>query len=199
MIAVPSPLMPTCFDPMVPVAVYRNRTDDEVRDIYVTRKVDGAWLPGVPLYEDNWVIPGCPVNGPSIVARDRRVAVAWFSAANDSPVIRLAISDDSGATFGEAVQIAAGKIMGYVGLAMLDDDSLAVSWVERDASGINNVNLRHVNTDGVPGPVRTIGATSQLRVFPQLRFSNGHLYAVWTDETDSRRYLEAARVTVSLP
>lgn len=182
-----------------PVAVYRDRTKDEVRDIYVTRQVEGAWLPGAPLYEDNWVIPGCPVNGPSIVARNEQVAVAWFSAANDAPVVRVVVSHDSGATFGEPVQIATGKLMGYVGLAMLDDGSLAVSWVERSASGDNNVNLRHVTAGHVAGPVRTIGTTSQLRVFPQLQYSNGHLYAAWTDESDDHRYLEAARIAVSLP
>ena len=97
------------------------------------------------------------------------------------------------------MQIATGKLLGYVGIAMLDDGSLAVSWVERSASGDNNVNLRHVTAGDVAGPVRTIGTTSQLRVFPQLQYSNGHLYAVWTDESDGHRYLEAVRVPVSLP
>lgn len=182
-----------------PVAVYRDRTAEEVRDIYVTRQVDGAWLPGVPLYGDNWVIPGCPVNGPSIVARDNQVAVAWFSAANGAPVVRAITSQDNGATFGEPVQIAAGKLLGYVGLAMLGDGSLAVSWVERDTTGVNSVNLRHVSASGIPGPVQTIGTTGQLRVFPQLQYRQGNLYAAWTDETDDGRYLEAVRIPVSLP
>jgi hypothetical protein len=48
-----------------PVAVYRNRTTDEIRDVFVTRFVDGAWLAGVALANDNWHIAGCPVNGPA--------------------------------------------------------------------------------------------------------------------------------------
>ncbi len=177
-----------------PVAVYRDRTAAEVRDIYVSRFVDGAWQPGVPLHDDGWVIPGCPVNGPSIVADGERVAVAWFTAANDAPIVRLALSEDSGATFGAPLEIAAGRLAGFVGLASLGDGSLAVSWVERSVDGNNAINLRLVNAAGVPGPAHAVGATRQLRVFPQLGFHNDSLFLAWTDESDEAGQLEAIRV-----
>ncbi len=179
-----------------PVAVYRDRTAAEVRDIYVSRLVDDAWQPGVPLHDDGWVIPGCPVNGPSIVADGDRVAVAWFTAADNAPRVRLAVSNDSGLTFAPPLEIAAGSLAGYVGLASLGDGSLAVSWVERGADGNNVVNLRHVDADGVAGPVHIAGTTSQLRVFPQLGFQDGSLYVAWTDESDEARRLEAVRIPV---
>ena len=89
-----------------PIAVYRNRTVAEIRDIYVTRFVDGAWEQGAAIRDDGWEIPGCPVNGPSIDADGDFVAIAWFSAANDTPVVRVALSTNGGRTFKEPVEIA---------------------------------------------------------------------------------------------
>ena len=93
-----------------PMAVYRDRTKEEIRDIYITRFGDGKWETGARLYADNWKIAGCPVNGPSIVADGDNVAVAWFSAANDTPVVRVLLSDNGGATFAAPIQISVGRV-----------------------------------------------------------------------------------------
>lgn len=182
-----------------PVAVYRDRTADEVRDIYVTRFVDGAWQAGVPLHADNWKIPGCPVNGPSIVAQDNYVAVAWFTAADEKPSVRVAFSNDGGVTFGDPIEIASGRLAGFVGLAILDEDALAISWVSRTETGSNAINIRRVGTDGQMNPVRTVATTEQLRVFPQLAYHEENLILVWTDEIDEKRQMRAARIPVLSP
>ena len=179
-----------------PVAVYRDRTAEEIRDIYVSRQIDGAWQPGVRLFADDWLIPGCPVNGPSIVAQGDDVAVAWFSAANNAPVVRVIRSTDSGASFGAPLQIAAGKLAGFVGLAQLPGDALAVSWVSREPEVGNVLNLRHIAADGTLSPVQRVGASAQVRVFPQLGYQDGSLYLVWTDIADEKRYLKAIRIPV---
>ena len=177
-----------------PIAVYRDRTADEIRDIRLARFVDGRWQPGERLYEDNWKIAGCPVNGPSIVARSELVAVAWFSAANDRPVVRVMMSRDGGTTFGEPVEIARGRIAGYVGLTLMDGDALAVSWVSRAANGSNTVNLRTVSPDGHLGPVVDVGQTSQLRVLPQIGWLDGQVLMAWTDSIDDRSILQTVRI-----
>ncbi|HZD05512.1 MAG TPA: hypothetical protein VE173_11350, partial [Longimicrobiales bacterium] len=64
-----------------PVVVYRDRSPEEIRDIHVTRLVDGRWTGGVPVHEDGWHMEACPVNGPAVAARDRDVVVAWFTGA----------------------------------------------------------------------------------------------------------------------
>jgi len=180
-----------------PIAVYRDRTSEEIRDIYVTRSLDGRWQPGRRLYPDNWKIPGCPVNGPSVVASGSKVAVAWFSAANDQPVVRILRSRDGGATFGDAIEIARGRIAGFVGLAMLEDESVAVSWVARNEDLTNTVLVRHVDTAGDPGPALSVGQSGQLRLFPQLAFVDGNLYVAWTDEVEGSKQLKVVRITVS--
>ncbi len=179
-----------------PIAVYRNRTQDEIRDIYVTRQIDGAWQPGVPLFEDHWEIAGCPVNGPTIVADGEQVAVAWFSAAGGVPVVRVMLSQDGGTTFGAPVEVSAARPAGYVGLAFIDDRGVAVSWVARTGSG-NSLRLRTVGMDGTPGPVQQVAEIAQARVFPQLGYQAGSLYLFWTDIDGPARLLKGARIPVS--
>lgn len=180
-----------------PIAVYRDRTAEEVRDIYVTRYADGQWQPGVPIYEDNWVIAGCPVNGPSIVATNDSVAITWFSVVNGSPVVKAVTSDDGGMSFADPIEVASGRLAGYVGLAALNDASLVVSWVSRNESGSNSLNLRRITKDGQLEPVHQVAEISQLRVVPQLVFRNDSLFLAWTDELDGTRHLRVVQVPVN--
>ena len=182
-----------------PVAVYRDRTAGEIRDIYVTRYIGGAWSAGTRLHADDWVISGCPVNGPSIVARGEDVAVAWFSAARDTPVVRVTRSSDGGRSFDAPIEVAAGRLAGYVGLAALPDGSLAVSWVERTDTGKNELRLRHVGVDGMPGTELVVAEIGQLRVFPQLGYLDGALVLFWTDDEIGERRLHGASIPVADP
>ena len=86
------------------VAVYRDCSDKQIRDISIVRLQKGRWSEPRTLHADNWQIEGCPVNGPSIAANTRRVAVAWFTAANDAPRVNVVFSNDAGATFGNAIK-----------------------------------------------------------------------------------------------
>jgi hypothetical protein len=181
------------------VAVYRDRTAAEIRDISISRVANERWLPGRRVHADNWTIPGCPVNGPSIVARGEQVAVAWFTAASDLPVVKVVRSTDSGVSFTDPLEIASGAINGYVGLAALEQGSLAVSWVAKNEAGDNVLRVRAVSGSGEPGPVQDVATIHQLRVFPQLAFVDDHLWFAWTDDDADQRYLAAARIPVALP
>ncbi len=180
-----------------PVAVYRDRTSEEIRDIYVTRRIAGQWQAGTRLFADDWHIAGCPVNGPSIVADGERVAVAWFSAADDKPVVRVILSSDSGKSFGDPIEIASGRVAGYVGLTAIDDDAVVVSWVAKGAAGDNSVRLRQVSAHGTAGTVVEAGQTNQLRVFPQLAYADGYLYLAWTTSVKGTSQLKTVRLPVT--
>jgi len=176
------------------LAVYRDRTAEEIRDIYITRHDGRRWQSGERLFADNWRIPGCPVNGPSIVADGDFVAVAWFSAANDRPVVRVVMSDDGGENFGPPVEIVAGKVFGYVGLVQLDNRNLAVSWVGETSDGVSPVHIRTADIAGTLGETLKVGTTRQLRVFPQLAVSGNAVIVVWTDDVDGGRVMKAAAI-----
>jgi hypothetical protein len=179
-----------------PVAIYRNRTADEVRDIYVTRHRNGEWQPGTPLSNDGWVISGCPVNGPSIAAAGKRVVVAWFTAANNRPVVKVAISTNSGKSFAKPAEVSSRNAHGRVGVAMIDRHSFAVSWMESEKKGTYAIKLRSMTYDGQMGRVHTVGRTSLARTVPQLLRVADNLVLAWTDEIRELSKVVSVRVPI---
>ena len=169
-----------------PIAVYRNRTEEEVRDIYVTRLLDGEWLPGVAVADDGWTIAGCPVNGPAVDAAMDDVAVAWFTAANGDSKVRLARSSDSGASFGAPLDIAVDRPVGRVDVALLADGSALVSWLESASNGSGDIRVRRATHQGVLGPALTVANTDAGRMsgFPQMVLSGNEVVFAWTDVAD---------------
>lgn len=170
-----------------PIVAYRNRSDDarsedEIRDIYVTRRVGNKWLPGVAVYRDNWKIAACPVNGPAIAARGNRVALAWFAAPGDSARVTVAFSDDAGATFGKPVRVDAGNPSGRVDVSLLPDGGALVTWVERTGGDAASVQARRVGRDGKAGVSVTIASTSAARPsgFPQAVITGSSVVFAWT-------------------
>jgi hypothetical protein len=178
-----------------PVAVYRDRSVDEIRDIYITRLIDDRWQSGVPVAKDGWEIWGCPVNGPSIDADGDRVAVAWFTAAEE-PLVQLAISSDSGETFSAPIEIVRSETLGRVAVALLDDGAVAVSWLKSTDSGTSEVRVTRVNADGSAGPARIISNSASGVSVPQMLRQGPDLVFAWTQSVDNESSIKSARVAI---
>jgi hypothetical protein len=180
------------------VAVYRDRSAKELRDISIARRVGGAWQSGRPVAQDGWKIGGCPVNGPVVRAEGARVAVAWFSGAGNVPRVRVARSGDSGASFGAPVDVASGANLGRVGLALLPDDGWAVSWLCETSRRRPAVCIRTVGPDDALGSVHAVTgdqAVPPLSV-PQLARSGEQLIAAWTVEHAGRTSIASGRIAL---
>lgn len=174
------------------IAVYRDRTADEIRDIAITRWLDGEWHRGRRIASDNWEIDGCPVNGPAISATGNRVAVAWFTAAT-GPLVRLSISDDGGEHFNAPIDVVRSNTLGRVDVVLLDDGGAAVSWLQSDDAR-TLLNVRRISADGALGPVRTVAdALSQLSVPQMAKFGHDLVFA-WTESRGSKNRVISARV-----
>ena len=182
-----------------PVAVYRDRTPNEIRDISVTRLVDGKWLPGAPIANDDWEIAGCPVNGPAIDARDDLVSVAWFTAPNDEPAVRVAFSNDSGTTFGSPMDIDLDAPLGRVDVIQLADGSSIVSWLGSADNQTAAILARHVDSNGQLGVIVSIVATGAGRTsgFPQMMPSGDNLLFAWTDVSGDETRVQTRLVPIS--
>jgi hypothetical protein len=181
-----------------PLVVYRDRSPDEVRDIYVTRRVNGVWTPGVPVARDGWKIDACPVNGPRADARGDRVVVAWFTGANDARQVKLALSTDAGATFGTPVRIDGGNPEGHVDVKMIDGGAAIVSWMERAASGGGGeLRVRRVEPDGRLGTPRAVETSATLRSsgFPRMARDSAGVVLAWTASGEPSA-VHVARLTV---
>jgi hypothetical protein len=166
-----------------PIAVYRDRSPEEVRDIYyVRRQQGGGWSEPKPVHADGWQINGCPVNGPSVAADGRRVAVAWFTGAGDEPRVNIAYSGDAGATFGSPVRVDDGDAIGRVDVVMLADGSALVCWMSGTAESGGANKVRRVTPDGALGPVAIITRTDVSRSsgFPRMARLGDTVHFAWT-------------------
>lgn len=164
-----------------PVVVYRDRTEDEIRDIYIVSYRDDEWAIPRRVARDDWRIAACPVNGPVVEAAGSRVVVAWFTDSG-GPVIRVAFSDDSGDTFSEPVEISRDRPLGRTDLALLKDGSAVVSWLAGSADG-GEIRYRRVDRSGGLGQAMTLVSTSDARSsgFPQMVVADETLIFAWTD------------------
>jgi hypothetical protein len=165
-----------------PIAVYRDRSPTEVRDIYIVRQVNGSWTNPQPVFADNWQINGCPVNGPSIAADGSSVVVAWFSSPNDTPRVKVAFSQDAGATFSQPIQVDDGTNVGRVDALLLPDGSALVCWLAGTVDG-GEIKVRRVRGDGAVGPVSVLAKTdiSRSSGFPRMARRGNQVHFAWTE------------------
>ncbi|HEX8502185.1 MAG TPA: sialidase family protein [Pyrinomonadaceae bacterium] len=164
-----------------PLAVYRDRSGQEVRDIYAVRKSAAGWGAPRAVHADNWQVKGCPVNGPSVAAEGRRAAVAWFTGGGDGPRVNVAFSEDAGATFGEAARVDDGDAVGRADVVLLADGSALVCWMSGE-SGAGAIKARRVAPGGAPGPVAVVAQADVSRSggFPRMARAGDAVYFAWT-------------------
>ena len=164
------------------IAVYRDRSNTEVRDIHTVRNLKGTWTSPSAIHADNWKINGCPVNGPSIAADNRRVAVAWFTQADDQARVKLAFSEDAGATFGQLVTVDDGQAVGRVDVLLLPDGSALVCWLSGTVEA-GEIKVRRIATDGALGPIASIAKTdiSRSSGFPRMARLGNTVHFAWTE------------------
>ena len=164
------------------VAVYRDRSGTEIRDISAARQSNGVWATPNPVHKDDWTINGCPVNGPSIATDGQRVATAWYTEAGEQPRVKVAFSDNAGASFGSPFQVDDGEAIGRVDVVLLADGSALVCWMSGTAEG-GAIKVRRIRQDGGLGPVSEIAKTdiSRSSGFPRMALLGDEVHFAWTE------------------
>ena len=167
------------------VIVYRNRSEDEIRDIYRVILKDGEWSDPVPVANDSWKISGCPVNGPAIDANGNRIVVSWFTNAGDSAKVKVAISENGGETFGEPKQIDLGNPLGRVDVKFDRQENIWVSWME-NVDTEAEIFLRKISKENVLEEPIKVSTINEHRAsgFPRMEILNHELYLVWTNSNE---------------
>ncbi len=167
------------------VVAYRNRTGEEVRDIYVSRFNGKEWSQPEAIYNDKWHIGGCPVNGPKIASADSTVAIAWHTGANDDPTTKVVLSSDNGRTFGEPIRLSKNRSLGRTDAA-IHNDYLYISWMESGKKDQSKLQLATINIGDKTNQTETISMIDGARKtgFPQMEIFDGQLFFAWTN-TDS--------------
>ncbi len=174
-----------------PVVIYRDRDENEIRDMSIVRLVNGKWTAPKTIFADNWKIAGCPVNGPRASAIGNILAVAWFSAPEKNSRVNLVFSENGGETFNEPIRIDEGNGIGRVDVEMLDEKSAMVSWMEN-----GNIKAQKVYKDGKKESSIIIATSSEERSggFPQMTLTGNKLIFAWTDDKEKRIKTASLRI-----
>jgi len=188
------------------VVVYRDRGEDELRDIGIVRgrpEDPSSWSSPRLVHPDGWIMPGCPVNGPAVAASGERVGVAWFTLGTSGrPRVLAALSEDGGATFGAPFEIDEGDPLGRVDAAFVPvagarDEVLVVTWLELtgDEAEWCARTVSASATDAL-GPVLVVAEAAPGRESGAMRIarSGAGAWAVWTDAVSKPGRVLAARL-----
>lgn len=180
-----------------PVIVYRDRSEEEIRDMSIVRLVEGQWSSPQTISADNWKIAGCPVNGPRAAAVKNNLAVAWFSAPNEKSVVQVIFSNDGGETFGEPIVLDNTGPLGRVDVAMLDETTAVVSWLDKGTNDAE-IKIATVTLDGEVLTQKTVTAMSASRKsgFPQMEVVGQSAYFAWAHLSDSSSQVKMAKVSL---
>lgn len=179
--------------------VYRDRSDDEVRDVYRVGPSTTTLVAPAPVADDGWTIEGCPVNGPEVAAQGNQVFVVWFTAAGDRAQVRMARSSDGGMSFEDSVLIDDEQPLGRVDVVATEGGGAVLTWLGRRPEGAA-IYLQSVNADGTLGEIETVAETSAARAsgFPRLAAVGDSAFVAWVElaeETPSRVRLTRIRST----
>ena len=87
--------------------------------------------------------------------------------------MKIAFSQDAGATFSQPIQVDDGKNVGRVDTLLLPDGSALVVWLGGDVAG-GEIKARRVRADGSIGPAAVIAKTDVSRSsgFPRMARGN---------------------------
>lgn len=137
-------------------AAWREVYQGNIRDIAFAKSADGGRTFSAPVRvsDDNWVLDGCPENGPAIaVDSAKRIHVVWPTlvpgATPDSPptlALFYATSPD-GARFTPRQQIPTEGVPRHPQLALGSSGEVLVVWDEQ-SSGRRNIALARGRIDG---------------------------------------------------
>ena len=178
-----------------PIVVYRDRSEEEVRDIYVTRNINDEWENPIPVHNDGWVIYGCPVNGPKVVSNSNNLAVSWFTVFDGKPTVNLSFSESYGSSFSIPIKINDLNAIGRVDAAFLNEKEVIVSYMEGDDFG-TYLRIKKVSIDGKVSEPITISKIDSGRGtgVPQLEILNGEIFIMWTVFDDKNNQLKTVRL-----
>ena len=163
---------------------YRDRSEDEIRDISFVKFTNSKWSDPQTINDDNWNIPGCPVNGPRMTSLGNIVATAWFTAAEGQAKVKIAFSNSE--SFGESIIVDETSPLGRVDVILLDEQTAIVSWLDNE--GTPAIKYRTIKSDGTMTEPVIVSETSESRGsgFPQMTILDGRVFFAWTSYQEGK-------------
>ncbi len=112
-------------------------------------------------------------------AKGDRVAIAWFSGAQNMPRVQMVFSSDGGSTFSKPVLVSTGRAFGYTSVALDEAGGATVSWLEQGGAGAR-VLARQVSATSAAGPVIQVAEGSRQSLgYPRLLQGGNETWIAW--------------------
>jgi hypothetical protein len=180
------------------LTAFRNRSDEEIRDIYVSRFAAGQWSEPRAVHDDGWQIKACPVNGPMLSARGRNVVIAWFNAKEGEGHVFVAFSNDAGRTFGAPIPLDDQTSQGRVDIELLPDGSALVTWIEF-ADRKAEMKVRRIERSGATSAAVSVTPllSSRASGYPRVALHGNDLVFAWTESVDGSTAPASLRVATA--
>ena len=172
-----------------PIAVYRDKSDAGIRDIFYSHLDNGTWSAPQPVHRDGWKIEGCPVNGPRIASSAGLLAVAWYTESGGFRKTLLSTSTDCGQTFRKPVILSHDSVaMGRVDIQISQDQHIFISYMEEDV-GNANIWIAKCDAEGTLLYKAIVGRNKKSRKsgFPRMAIYGNKVYLAYRDLVKSNR------------
>lgn len=166
--------------------VYRDRLPQEIRDISLVHlKNDGCSKPS-RIQKDNWVMPGCPVNGPSIATNGNIIAVSRFTVIKNKAKIILKLFKDGQVKSGKEIILDENVPVGRC-VTVCSKDSVYNIWIGVDKNQ-SVLRMAEVSLFGKIKRKMTLVPIDEDRSsgMPRAIFINNYLWVSWTDSNQVR-------------
>ena len=166
--------------------VYRDRLPQEIRDISLVHLKNDAWSKPSRIQKDNWVMPGCPVNGPSIATNGNIIAVSRFTVIKNKAKIILRLFKVGQAESGKEIILDENIPVGRC-TTVCSKDAVYNIWIGVDKKQ-TVLRMAEVSLSGKIKRKITLVPIDKDRSsgMPRAIFSNNYLWVSWTGSNQVR-------------
>lgn len=182
---------------------WRHVFEGQIRDMVIaTSKNNGeTFAPPVRVAVDNWKINGCPHSGMTLLAKDRRLYVSWFSEGTPGHAgVRLSWSDDQGKSFAPPVMIS-GPLLdaNHPALALSEDDRVLLVFQAREPGPQDSWSPAHaylveVSEQGDVSPPMPVLGNKKGVSYPVIAGGGaGRVFIGWTEPGEKGRTIMLSR------
>jgi hypothetical protein len=184
-------------------AAWRHVYPGNLRDIAFTASRDGggSFSPIARVSKDDWMLEGCPDDGPAMVVdAANRIHIVWPTLVTDTaggdPTIALFYASSvDGKTFTARERIPTEGMPHHPTLASGGDGSLVAAWDEV-ANGKRRAAIGRATPDrsGHASFSRTIVSGADAALYPVIASAGGAAVVAWTNGTGSATTIRVARM-----
>ena len=130
--------------------VYRDILPGSVRDISVSKSSNygDAFEDPIPFSNDQWVVEGCPHNGPSVVSKEGTSYVAWYTGSQQNGVFYAELDQNNHMSAKRCLDVD-GR---FVQLCLVSDGTRVAAFnknYQQDGSMFSKIVLNKINDLGI--------------------------------------------------